>query len=100
MEREEYSVVSRSMLFRVIASITPAAAVTMFGSDSGSMLGILPTFFLVFIFFFISTVKLFPSSGAWMNRRFRNYKRTQSGLPSLESPDGPEERFLDDYRRG
>ncbi|MCH2059703.1 MAG: hypothetical protein MK183_03665 [Verrucomicrobiales bacterium] len=100
MEREEYSAVSRSMLFRVLAAIAAAAAVTLFGKHSGSLLGILPTFFLALIFFFITTIKIFPSSGAWMNRRFRNYKRTRSGLPSQESPDAPEERFLDDYRRG
>ena len=100
MEKEEYIAISRSMLFRLLTSISLATMICFFTTKTSSALGIIPTFFITLTFFFICTVKFFPASGAWMNVRFRNYKRTRSGLSSLPSSDIPQERFLDDYRRG
>jgi len=100
MKQEEYLAVSRSMLLRSLTSISLAAMIVFFTTKTNLALGIIPTFVLSLTFFFISSVKFFPASGAWMNARFRNYKRTRSGLSSLPPSDIPQERFLDDYRRG
>jgi len=100
MDREEYTQISRSMLFRAIASFIGAAIFAMLAASQNIDIGIIPTFALLLVFFFYTGIKFFPASGAWMNFRFRNFRRLNSGLSSLPSPDAPEERFLDDFRRG
>ena len=100
MDREEYSLIARSMVFRALSAFTAALAVSLFAHTKHMSLGIFPAFFLMLIFFFCTGIKFFPASGGWMNLRFRNFRRVQSGLPELPDSDSPKERFLDDYRRG
>jgi hypothetical protein len=100
MEAAEYSDVVRSMTARTAISFTVAFAMTIGASYTHVGLGALPTFFLLLIFFFTTGIKIFPSSGSWMTRRFRNYRRQQAGRPVANFSDVPTESYLDDYRRG
>ena len=100
MDREEYSQISRSMRFRALTSFVGAIVIAILAANQNVFIGIFPTFSLLLVFFFCTGIKLFPASGAWMNLRFRNFRRINSGHPSLSSPDAPEERFLDDFGRG
>ncbi|MCP4847993.1 MAG: hypothetical protein GY899_08620 [Verrucomicrobiaceae bacterium] len=100
MDREEYTQICQSMLLRTLASIIAGTLSSILAAQQNIDIGILPTFSLVTVFFFCTGIKFFPASGAWMNLRFRNFRRLKSGLPSLSNRDAPAERFLDDFRRG
>lgn len=100
MEDSEYSDAVRSMIARIAISFTFAFTIAIFATTNRMGLGVTPTFFLLFVFFFTTGIKIFPSSGVWMTRRFRNYRRQQAGQPAVDFSDAPTESYLDDYRRG
>lgn len=100
MEGAEYSDAVRSMTARTAIAFTVAFSMAIGASHNHVGLGAAPTFFLLLIFFFTTGIKVFPSSGSWMTRRFRNYRRQQAGRPVENFPDEPAESYLDDYRRG
>ena len=100
MEAAEYSDAVRSMTARFAIAFTVAFTVTICAITNRVGLGAAPTFSLLLIFFFTAGIKLFPSSGSWMTRRFRNCRRQQTGRPATNFSDAPAENYLDDYRRG
>ena len=100
MEIEEYTDAVRSMTARFATAFTLAFGLTLGAITNHLGLGAAPTFSLLLIFFFTAGIKIFPASGSWMTRRFRNCRRQQAGRPAANFSDAPTESYLDDYRRG
>lgn len=100
MDETEFKIIRNSLVVRIFVSFLFSVGCITLSHYDCFALGVAPSAILAFAFAFGIGAKFFPDSSGILTVRFKNYLRSQKGLPLLSEDDAPLGKYFEDFRRG